>query len=67
MKPTNHNERRRQTMGKANNEAKVSNPPKCERCGASGAGVQFNIFGPFPFGKYCVPCEATSNNPTPQK
>lgn len=31
--------------------------PECEMCGKSGAGVEFNIFGPFEFGKYCVPCE----------
>jgi hypothetical protein len=31
--------------------------PTCEGCGKSGHGVEFNIFGPFEFGKYCVPCE----------
>jgi hypothetical protein len=31
--------------------------PKCEKCGGTGHGVVFNIFGPYPFGKYCVPCE----------
>ena len=35
----------------------MSSEPKCEKCGASGAGTQFNIFGPFEFGKFCVPCE----------
>jgi hypothetical protein len=31
--------------------------PKCERCGKGGNGILFNIFGPFEFGRYCVPCE----------
>tara|TARA_R110002110_G_scaffold250779_1_gene466790 strand:+ start:190 stop:387 length:198 start_codon:yes stop_codon:yes gene_type:complete len=31
--------------------------PTCEGCGKSGHDVEFNIFGPFEFGKYCVPCE----------
>ena len=31
--------------------------PTCERCGKSGHGIEFNIFGPFEFGRYCVPCE----------
>ena len=35
----------------------MSKAPTCEKCGAKGHGVTFNIFGPFPFGKYCVPCE----------
>lgn len=43
-----------------------SESPKCEKCGATGHGVEFNIFGPYPFGKYCVPCEKDEellNNP----
>ena len=30
---------------------------KCVICGATGHGVQFNIFGPYEFGTVCVPCE----------
>lgn len=32
--------------------------PTCRKCGASGNGVQFNVFSKYGFGTYCVPCEA---------
>ena len=37
-------------------DRKRNDPPKCERCGAS-EGAQFNVFGAFEFGRFCVPCE----------
>ncbi len=35
----------------------TSKKPVCEKCHRSGTGVQFQIFGAHPFGKYCVECE----------